>query len=178
MEGKDEKRKKMKKNEIVLFEAADGAVALPVQVQAESVWLTQAQMAELFEKDRTVIGRHIRNAIAEGEIDPEVACAKFAHTTRHGAIEGLTQTVEVEAYNLDAIISVGYRVKSQRGVEFRRWVTRVLKEYLVRGYSANKERLRQLGQAVEVMKRVSNRRDAKQVLDVVRTYSGALELLG
>jgi hypothetical protein len=93
--GKDEKRRQMKKNEIVLFEASDGAVALPVQVQAESVWLTQAQMAELFGKDRTVIGRHIRNAIAEGEIDPGVACAKFAHTTRHGAIEGLTQTGEV-----------------------------------------------------------------------------------
>lgn len=175
--GKDEKRRPMKKNEIVLFEAADGAVALPVQVKAESVWLTQVQMAELFGKDRSVVGRHIRNAIAEGEIDPKVACAKFAHTTRHGAIEGLTQRVEVEVYNLDVIISVGYRVKSSRGVEFRRWATQVLKEYLVKGYAANRERLRQLGQAVEVMKRVSNRLDAEQVLDVVRTYSGALDLL-
>ena len=175
--GKDEKRQEMKKNEIVLFEAADGAVALPVPVQAESVWLTQAQMAELFEKDRSVIYRHIRNAVEEGEIDPEVTCAKFAQVTPHGAIEGKTRTQVVDFYNLDVIISVGYRVKSPRGVEFRRWATRVLKEYLVLGYSANKERLRQLGQAVEVMKRVSNRLDAEQVLDVVRTYSGALDLL-
>ena len=167
----------MDKNDVVLFEAADGAVALPVQLENETVWLTQAQMAMLFGKDRSVIGRHIRNAIAEGEIDPNVACAKFAHTTRHGAIKGRTQTQEVECYNLDVIISVGYRVKSSRGVEFRRWATKVLKEYLVRGHAENRRRLRQLGQAVEVMKRVSNSLDAEQVLDVVQTYSSSLDLL-
>ena len=167
----------MKKNEMVLFEAADGAVALPVKLEEETVWLTQAQMAELFDKDRSVIHRHIRNAVAEGEIDPQVTCAKFAQVTPHGAIEGKTRTQVVDFYNLDVIISVGYRVKSQRGVEFRRWATKVLKEYLVRGVAANRERLKQLGQAVEVMKRESNRLDAEQVLDVVRTYSGALELL-
>lgn len=164
-------------NEIVLFEAKDGKVALPVQLDAETVWLTQTHMAKLFNKDRTVIGRHIRNAIAEGEVDPEVVCAKFAHTTRHGAISGKTQVQEVVYYNLDVIISVGYRVHSQRGVEFRRWATKVLKEYLVRGYAANKDRLRQLGMAVDVMKRVSASLDTDQVLDVVKTYSSALDLL-
>ena len=164
-------------NEIVLFEAKDGKVALPVQLDAETVWLTQTHMAKLFNKDRTVIGRHIRNAIAEGEVDPEVVCAKFAHTTRHGAISGKTQVQEVVYYNLDVIISVGYRVHSQRGVEFRRWATKVLKEYLVRGYAANKDRLRQLGMAVDVMKRVSASLDTDQVLDVVKTYSAALDLL-
>ena len=129
-------------NEIVLFEAKDGKVALPVQVNAETVWLTQAQMAQLFDKDRTVIGRHIRNAIADGEIDAETMCAKFAHMGKDA-----DQTYWTEAYNLDVIISVGYRVHSQRGVEFRRWATKVLKEYLVRGYAANKDRLRQLGMA-------------------------------
>ena len=167
----------MKKNEIILFEAKDGKVALPVQLDAETVWLTQTHMAKLFNKDRTVIGRHIRNAIAEGEVDPEVVCAKFAHTTRHGAISGKTQVQEVVYYNLDVIISVGYRVHSQRGVEFRRWATKVLKEYLVRGYAVNRDRLRQLGMAVDVMKRVSNSLDADQVLDVVKTYSAALDLL-
>ena len=130
------------KNEIVLFEATDGKVALPVQVNAETVWLTQAQMAQLFDKDRTVIGRHIRNAIADGEIDAENMCAKFAHMGKDA-----DQTYWTEAYNLDVIISVGYRVHSQRGVEFRRWATKVLKEYLVRGYAANKDRLRQLRMA-------------------------------
>ena len=161
-----------KKNEIILFEAKDGKVALPVQFNAETVWLTQAQMAMLFNKDRTVIGRHIRNAIAEGEIDTKTMCAKFAHVGKDA-----DQTYWTEAYNLDVIISVGYRVKSQRGVEFRRWATKVLKDYLVRGYAANKKRLHQLGQAVEVMKRVSNSLDAEQVLDVVKTYSTALNLL-
>ena len=159
------------KNEIVLFEAKDGKVSLPVQLNEETVWLTRMQMAELFEKDRTVILRHIQNAIEEGEIDPKVSCAKFAQVTPHGAIPGKTRTQIVDLYNLDVIISVGYRVHSQRGVEFRRWATKVLKEYLVRGYALNRERLKQLGQAVEVMKRVSNSLDTEQVLDVVKTYS-------
>ena len=165
------------KNEIVLFNSKDGSLSLPVSIEADTVWLSQVQMAELFGKDRTVIGRHIRNAIKEGEITPEVACAKFAHTTQHGAIQGLSQVVEVTYYNLDVIISVGYRVKSPRGVEFRRWATSVLKSYLLRGVAVNQMRLQQLDQTVEVMKRVSHTLDAEQVLDVVKTYSTALDLL-
>ena len=160
------------KNEIVLFEAKDGKFAMPVQVKAETVWLTQAQMAQLFNKDRTVIGRHISNAIVDGEIDSETMCAKFAYMGKDA-----DQTYWTEAYNLDVIISVGYRVKSQRGVEFRRWATSVLKDYLVRGYVVNHERMRQLGQTVEVMKRVANSLDVDQVLDVVNAYSTALDLL-
>jgi prophage maintenance system killer protein len=162
----------MEKNEIILFEAKDGMVTLPVQFKSDTVWLTQAQMAMLFEKDRTVIGRHIRNAIADGEIDEQTMCAKFAHMGKDA-----DQTYWVEAYNLDVIISVGYRVKSQRGVEFRRWATKVLKDYIVRGYAVNKRRNAELGQVVEVMMRVSNKLDADQILDVVKTYSSALDLL-
>lgn len=162
----------MESNEIVLFQAKDGAVSLPVRMDADTVWLTQSQMAELFDKDRTVIGRHIRNAITDGEIDRQTMCAKFAHVGKDA-----DQTYWTEAYNLDVIISVGYRVHSQRGVEFRRWATSVLKEYLIRGYAVNRERIRQLGQTVEVMKRVANSLDAEQVLDVVKTYSTALDLL-
>ena len=103
--------------------------------------------------------------------------AKFAQVTPHGAIPGKIRTQIVDFYNLDVIISVGYRVKSQRGVEFRRWATSVLKEYLVRGYAVNRERIRQLGQTVEVMKRVANSLDTEQVLDVVKAYSSALDLL-
>lgn len=163
--------------EIVLFKSTDGEVSLPVSTDGDTVWLSQAQMAELFGKDRTVVGKHIKNAIEEGEIDPKVVCANFAHTTRHGAMANRVQQHEIVYYNLDVIISVGYRVRSQRGVEFRRWATRVLKDYLVRGAAINKKRLHQLGQAVEVMKRVSNSLDAEQILDVVNTYSAALDLL-
>ena len=167
----------MEKNEIVLFESKDGAVSLPVSMSADTVWLSLLQMAKLFGKDKTVIFRHVKNAIADGEIDPKVTSAKFAMVTQHGAIPGKTRVQEVDCYNLDVIISVGYRVKSQRGVEFRRWATSVLKEYLVHGYAVNRERIRQLGQTVEVMKRVANNLDTEQVLDVVQTYSAALDLL-
>ena len=162
----------MGKNEIVLFESRDGAVSLSVSVESDTVWLSQAQMAQLFGKDRTVIGRHIRNAISDGEIDVTTMSAKFAHMGKDA-----DQTYWTEAYNLDVIISVGYRVKSQRGVEFRRWATSVLKEYLVQGYAVNRDRIRQLGQTIEVMKRVANSLDTEQVLDVVQTYSAALDLL-
>ena len=140
----------MENNEIVLFESRDGAVTLPVKVDFETVWLTQAQIAQLFGKDRTVIGRHIRNAISDGEIDAKTMCAKFAHMGKDA-----DQVYNVDIYNLEVIISVGYRVHSPRGVEFRRWATSVLKEFIVRGYVVNRERMRQLGQTVEVMKRVA-----------------------
>ena len=100
----------MGKNEIVLFESRDGAVSLPVSVEADTVWLSQAQMAQLFGKDRTVIGRHIRNAISDGEIDATTMCAKFAHLADNAA-----GSVKIEIYNLDVIIAVGYRVHSPLG---------------------------------------------------------------
>lgn len=155
-----------------LFQSSDGVITFSVPIENETVWLSQRQMAELFGKDRTVIGRHIRNAINEGEIDANIMCAKFAHMGKDG-----DQVYNIDVYNLDVIISVGYRVHSQRGVEFRRWATHVLKDYLIRGAAINKKRLQQLGQAIEVMKRVSNSLDAEQILDVVETYSAALDLL-
>ena len=105
-----------KNHEIILFNSVDGAITLPVPIKSETVWLTQAQMAKLFNKDRTVIGRHIRNAITDGEINPNIMCTKFAHMGKDG-----DQIYNVDIYNLDVIITVGYRVKSQRGVEFRRY---------------------------------------------------------
>ena len=160
------------KNEIVLFRSQDGAVSLPVSVEADTVWLTQAQMAQLFGRSQSVIARHIKNAFDEGEVNRDEAYAKIAYLAENAA-----GAAKVAIYNLDVIISVGYRVKSQRGVEFRRWATRVLKEYIMRGYAVNRQRIAQLGQAVEVMKRVSNSLDTEQVLDVVKTYSSALDLL-
>ena len=162
----------MDKNELVLFESSDGNVSLPVTMQSDTVWLTQAQMATLFDRSQPVIARHISNAFSEGEVDKSEAYAKNAYLA--GKASG---SAKAAIYNLDVIISVGYRVKSRRGVEFRRWATSVLKEYLLRGYAVNRERIRQLGQTVEVMKRVANSLDAEQVLDVVTTYSAALDLL-
>ena len=122
--------------EIILYQA-DGATRLEVKLRNDTVWLTQGQMAELFEKDRTVIGRHISNIFKEHELEEKVVCAKFAHTTAHGAIFGKTQEKEITLYNLDVIISVGYRVKSKRGILFRQWANKVLKDYLLRGYAVN-----------------------------------------
>ena len=162
----------MMTKEMVLFESGDGKLVLPVQMDGNTVWLSQKQMAELFGKDQSVISRHIKNAISDGEIDISSNYAKFAYTA-----ENVSGMKEIDVYDLDTVISVGYRVHSPRGVEFRRWATRVLKDYIVKGYAVNVKRIRQLGQAVEVMKRVSNSLDAEQILDVVQTYSAALDLL-
>ena len=103
----------MEENKIIIYQTEDGQTQIDVRLENETVWLTQAQMAELFQKDRTVITRHINNVFKEGELEKEQVCAKFAHTTRHGAMDGKTQTQESVLYNLDVIISVGYRVKSK-----------------------------------------------------------------
>ncbi len=116
------------KGEIVMYQP-DETIRLEVRMGDETVWLTQQQMADLFDKDRTVIGRHIRNIYKEEELERDITCAKFAHMGKDG-----DQPYEYTAYNLDVIISVGYRVKSKRGTRFRQWANQVLKEYLLKGY--------------------------------------------
>lgn len=133
-------------------------------------------MAELFDRDIKTIGKHINNALKE-ELDNQVVVAKFATTTEHGAIEGKTQTHMTDFYNLDVIISVGYRVKSKRGVEFRKWANSVLRQYILRGYAVNNNRIAQLGEVIQIMKRTQNSLDSKQVLSVIERYSTALDLL-
>ena len=132
-------------NEIVLFESEDDQVKLNVEFDGETVWLTKEQMAALFGRDRSVISRHISNIFREGEILEE-GNVHYLHIANSDK--------PVAFYNLDAIISVGYRVKSKRGVEFRRWATGVLRQYVLDGYAANKRRLAQLGQIVQVMDRI------------------------
>lgn len=139
-------------NQIVIYQADDGSTQINVQFEQDTVWLTQGQMAELFERDRTVIGRHISNVFSENELDETVVCAKFAHTTQHGAIKGKSQSKDVQYYNLDVIISVGYRVKSKQGTQFRIWANNILKEYLVKGYAVNEKRLAQKEQEVQLLK--------------------------
>ena len=165
------------KNEIVLFKTADGEFSMPVKFGENSAWLTVRQMADLFQKDRSVIAKHIKNAELSGEIDTKVMCANFAQVTPHGAMANKERVQTVVGYNLEVVIAVGYRVNSLRGVEFRRWATQVLMEYIEKGYAINRKRLQQLHQAVEVMKRISNTLDTDQILEVVNSYSAALDLL-
>ena len=132
--------------EIIIYNP-DDSIKLDVLMEKETVWLTINQLALLFDRDRTVIGRHIKNIFSEGELDSSLVCAKFAHTGEYGRAAGYTQTKEVLFYNLEVIISVGYRVKSVRGTRFRQWANMVLKEYLIKGYAIN-PRLEQLERRV------------------------------
>jgi hypothetical protein len=112
---------------------------LEVRLENETVWLTQAQMAELFQTTRNNITIHISNIFKEGELVKNVVCKKFLHTTQHGAIVGKTQNKYIQLYNLDVIISVGYRIKSQRGIFFRQWASQIIKDYLLKGYAINQQ---------------------------------------
>ncbi|MFS1772271.1 RhuM family protein [Prevotella histicola] len=126
------------KGEIKIYQLQDGQTTIDVRLENETVWLNRNQIATLFDRDVKTIGKHINNALKE-ELEGEVVVAKFATTTQHGALEGKTQTHMTDYYNLEMITSVGYRVKSKRGIEFCRWANTVLKEYLVKGYAV-KER--------------------------------------
>ena len=119
----------------------DGEIELKVSIESETVWLNRQQLATLFDRDVKTIGKHVNNVFKDGELMKEVVVAKFATTTQHGAIKDKIQTKLVEYYNLDMIISVGYRVKSQRGVAFRQWATKVLKQYIVHGYAINSAKI-------------------------------------
>lgn len=128
------------RGEIIIYRAEDNTIQLDVRMENETVWLTASQMAELFGRDVKTIRKHINNALRE-ELTDEVVGAKFASTTQHGAMEGKTQTNEVMFYNLEMITSIGFRVKSKRGIQFRQWANKILKDYLVKGFAVN-EKLR------------------------------------
>lgn len=157
----------MKKNELVIFETKDNIIRLEVPLEKETVWLTQAQMIELFDRDQSVISRHINSTFRE-ELDKESNMQKM-----HIA----NSDKPVAFYSLDVVISVGYRVKSNRGVEFRKWANSVLKQYILQGYAVNHNRIAQLGEVIKIMKRTQNELDSKQVLNLIQKYSEALELL-
>lgn len=171
-------------NKIEIFQSVDKGTEVLVKFDRDTVWLSQEQMAKLFEKDRTTITRHINNIFKEQELEENVVCAYFAHTTPHGAIKNKIQTKEVKFYNLDVIISVGYRVKSKRGTQFRIWATQHLKEFLIQGFSINKRRLEQKNQEIKYLKtgiRILNRAIEKasggHTKDMLQTFSTGLSLL-
>ena len=167
--------KEEKKNEIILFE--NQGVKLEVNLKDETVWLTQKQMAELFDKDRRTITRHIQNIYRDNELEENSVCSFFEHTAEDG------KKYNVQYYNLDMIISVGYRVNSKRGIAFRKWATSVLKEYMLKGYAINQKRLEYLEKTVkliDIANRIDERlegNDAKEILKVIGEYSKALDIL-
>ena len=158
----------MNKNEIVIFETEDKGISLQVAVENENVWLNQAQMVELFQRDVSVISRHIKNVFKENEVD-EKSNLHF--------LQIANSDKPVAYYSLDVIISVGYRVKSKRGIEFRRWANSIIKDYIIRGHVVNHNRMNQLNEVISIMKRVENSLDTKQVLSVIERYNAALDLL-
>lgn len=161
------------RGEILIYQSADGGPALDVRLEQDTVWLTQAQMAELFGRERSVVTKHVNNVFKEGELN-----AKSNVQILH--IAGSDKPVNY--YNLDVIISVGYRVKSPRGTQFRIWATQVLRQHLIQGYTVHEQRLRELNRAVRVIADVAQRRnlsgdEAKALFNVVADYAYALEVL-
>ncbi|MDP3359107.1 MAG: RhuM family protein, partial [Lutibacter sp.] len=146
------------KNEIILYRPNELAEHIEVRIIDDTVWLNRQQISSLFARDVKTIGKHINNVFSEGELHKEVVVANFATTTQHGAIKGKTQTIQAEHYNLDVIISVGYRVKSKQGTQFRIWANRVLKDYLLRGYAVN-NRMTRLEDNMEALKSKVNEID-------------------
>lgn len=157
-------------DEIVLFESDDKEIKLTVPVERETVWLTQDQMSELFDTARSSIAYHINNLFKEEELDKNTSVEIFDRSEK-------SASRPPQYYNLDVIISVGYRVKSKRGVEFRKWANNVLKQYILQGYAVNTNRIAQLGEVIQIMKRTENSLDSKQVLSVIEKYSEALDML-
>lgn len=132
---------------IVIYETADGTISTEVRLEGETVWLRQDQIRQLFGRERSVIAKHIRNVFLEGELEADSVCANFAHTANDG------KTYQVDHYSLDVIISVGYRVKSPEGTRFRIWANRILKDYLVKGYALNQQRLTQQQENIRQLER-------------------------
>ena len=164
------------KGEIILYQSPDGKAALDVRLEGDTLWLTQKQISHLFQTERTVITKHLGNIFRSCELEKESVCAKFAHTAEDD------KTYQTVFYNLDTIISVGYRVNSKRGTQFRIWATNVLRDHILKGYSANRRRLKELGQSLRVARQVLDRYDvnsdqAKALLHVVTDYAYALDLL-
>lgn len=173
-----EKREKI--DQIVIFTNKDGNVRVDVKLETEMVWLTQSQIAELFEKERSVVTKHIRNILKEGELDESV-CAKFAHTSSDGKV------YKTSYYNLDMIISVGYRVNSKRGIEFRRWANEILKDYLIKGYSINSQKITadKIGELQQTIELLSNTlinqklvdSEGEEILLVIKNYAKTWDIL-
>ena len=164
-------------NEITIFETKDKAISIPVNVNSDTVWLSLDQMASLFQRDKSTVSRHVKNIYTEGELLKKATIAKIATVQNEGERSVLR---EIDYYNLDVIISVGYRVKSQRGTEFRQWANKILKDYILQGYALNQKRLEALNKTVEIESRIIAHltdMETDEMLGVINSYTSALELL-
>ena len=174
------------KNQIEIFQTKDGLAQIRVQLKEETVWLNRKQLSDLFDRDIKTLGKHINNVFKEGELDKKTTVAKFATVQYEGARE---VTRQVEHYNLDVIISVGYRVKSKRGTQFRIWANKILKDYLVKGFVINEKRLQEKATQFDELKRVVQIQgkviteyqlesdEAKGLIKVIADYTYALDML-
>lgn len=161
---------------IVLYRSEDGRMTLDVNLREDTLWLTQKQMGMLFETERSVITKHVNNILKTGELHLDSVCANVARTAEDG------KTYQTKLYNLDMILSVGYRVNSKRGTQFRIWATNVLRDHILKGYSTNQKRLRELNRAIRLIADIADRKsltgdEATALLRVVADYSYALDLL-
>lgn len=166
------------KKEIIIYQSKNGALEFRGDFKKETIWATQAQIADLFVIDRSVVTKHIKNIFSDEELDEKVVSANFAHTTPHGAIKGKTQTKDVTFYNLDIILAVGYRTNSGRAIQFRQWATKTLREHIIKGYTINKKRLAknydEFLQAVESVKKLlpaGRQVKAEDVLELVKMFA-------
>ena len=176
----------MSKGEIIIYQTADGSTSLDVKLEQETIWLNQKQIAELFGTKRPAITKHLKNIFLSGELEENRVCSILEHTTPHGAMADKTQTTEVKYYNLDAILSVGYRVNSKNATRFRIWANKVLKEYLIKGYVVKEniklEQYEDLKQTIKVLANVLDHKtleysEATGLLRVVTDYAYALDTL-
>lgn len=177
------------KGEIIIYTSDDGKISLDTKLENNTIWLTQKDMAELFGVKTPAISKHLKNIFNDGELNEEEVVSILEITTRHGAIKGKTQTKDTQYYNLDAIISVGYRVNSSRATQFRIWATNILKEYLTKGYAINEKRIKQQQESIEALKtsvdlltrsltnQLENIEEAKIVAKILNNFALGLDLL-
>jgi len=167
------------KGEIVIYQNTENNIALNVRLEDENVWLTQANLVDLYQSSKANVSEHIKHIFEEGELDEKVVVRKFRTTTQHGAIAGKTQSIETNFYNLDLIISLGYRIKSHIATQFRIWATQRLKEYIIKGFTMDDERLKNIGGGgywYELLNRIRDIRSSEKVLyrQVLDLYATSL----
>jgi len=168
----------VQEKKLAIYQAQNGAIELNFDEKEQTIWANKKHISEIFGIDRSVVSRHIKNIFKDDELDRTVVCAKFAQTTEHGAIKGKTQSKEVEFYNLDIILAIGYRTNSAKAIEFRKWATKTLKEHITKGYTINRNLLKQKEelylQVLEDIKNLSSKNSLisnTQIIDLIKNFS-------
>jgi len=165
-------------NQLAIYQAENGALELRADASKDTIWASKKQIAEIFGIDRSVVSRHIKNIFNDAELDEKVVCANFAHTTQHGALKGKQQTNLIDYYNLDIILSVGYRTKSSRAIQFRQWANNILKKHITEGFSLNPKMIEQNKQLflqtlndLKLLTQNSTKIEIKDILSLIQNFS-------